>query len=171
MGYSASVDSYLIGTVTIWGGGSSTIPNNWMICDGTSLVRADYPDLYNITGVCFGAADGTHFNIPDLRGLFVRGKDGAASNDPDSSSRTALNGGCSGNNVGSYQKSAIRDHSHSQSRISQICMNGGRSTINAYCGGVFDLYDESVYHGDSGNNAFESRPNNRCFYYIIKVKS
>jgi len=41
---------------------------NWLPADGRSLVRADYPDLFTGIGTTFGAADGTHFNIPDLRG-------------------------------------------------------------------------------------------------------
>jgi microcystin-dependent protein len=39
----------------------------WMICNGNSLLRADYPDLFTAIGTQYGAADGTHFNIPDTR--------------------------------------------------------------------------------------------------------
>jgi len=40
----------------------------WLVCDGSSLLRTDYPDLFNVIGTAYGAADGTHFNLPDLRG-------------------------------------------------------------------------------------------------------
>jgi len=40
----------------------------WLLCDGASLLRSDYPDLFGVIGTTYGAADGTHFNIPDLRG-------------------------------------------------------------------------------------------------------
>ncbi len=53
-----------------------TIPNGWLECNGASLLRSDYPTLFAIIGTTFGAADGTHFNLPDLRGYFVRGMDG-----------------------------------------------------------------------------------------------
>lgn len=40
-------------------------------CDGTSFLRATYPDLFNSLGGTsspWGLPDGTHFNVPDLRG-------------------------------------------------------------------------------------------------------
>jgi len=40
----------------------------WLVCDGSSLLRTDYPDLFNVIGTAYGAVDGTHFNLPDLRG-------------------------------------------------------------------------------------------------------
>jgi microcystin-dependent protein len=48
---------------------SDTSPNtNWLSCDGTSLLRADYPDLFAVIGTTFGALDGAHFSLPDLQG-------------------------------------------------------------------------------------------------------
>jgi microcystin-dependent protein len=40
----------------------------WLLCDGASLLRADYPALFTALGTQWGAADSTHFNIPDWRG-------------------------------------------------------------------------------------------------------
>lgn len=49
--------------------GASTSPDaRWLPCDGSSLLRSDYPDLFTVIGVSYGAADGAHFNVPDLRG-------------------------------------------------------------------------------------------------------
>jgi microcystin-dependent protein len=53
----------------------STAPAGWLLCYGQSLLRADYPDLYNAIGVTYGAADGTHFSLPDCRGRASFGKD------------------------------------------------------------------------------------------------
>jgi len=39
----------------------------WLECNGDSLLRADYPALFTALGTTWGAADGTHFNIPDYR--------------------------------------------------------------------------------------------------------
>lgn len=50
---------------------------------GQSVLRADYPELFAVIGTTYGAVDGTHFNIPDLRGRVVAGKDdmgGASAN-------------------------------------------------------------------------------------------
>jgi len=58
---------------------SDTSPNtNWLSCDGTSLLRSDYPDLFAVIGTTFGAIDGTHFSLPDLQGRAPIG-DGAGS--------------------------------------------------------------------------------------------
>lgn len=57
----------MIGEIITYAG--STSPDaRWLPCDGSSLIRVDYPDLFNVIGTVYGAADGTHFNIPDLRG-------------------------------------------------------------------------------------------------------
>lgn len=53
-------------------------PDGWLLCDGASLLRATYPALFIAIGVAYGSADGTHFNVPDLRGRTPVGADGAA---------------------------------------------------------------------------------------------
>lgn len=50
-------------------------PTGWLLCYGQSLLRATYADLFTAIGTLFGAADGTHFNLPDLRGRVVAGQD------------------------------------------------------------------------------------------------
>jgi len=42
--------------------------NGWMVCDGRSLSRAAYPELFEIIGTSFGANDSATFKLPDLRG-------------------------------------------------------------------------------------------------------
>lgn len=42
--------------------------DGWMKCDGRSLIRVDYPDLFAIIGTSFGSGSGTTFNLPDSRG-------------------------------------------------------------------------------------------------------
>lgn len=53
---------------------TNTAPANWLICDGASLNRADYPQLFNIIGTTYGSASATTFNLPDLRQRFPMGK-------------------------------------------------------------------------------------------------
>lgn len=48
--------------------GSSTPPSGWLSTDGSSVLRATYPALFAVIGTTFGSADGTHFNLPDIRG-------------------------------------------------------------------------------------------------------
>lgn len=47
----------------------STAPSNFLLCDGSSLLRAGtYANLFAAIGTTYGFVDGTHFNLPDLRG-------------------------------------------------------------------------------------------------------
>ena len=57
----------------------STPPEHALACDGAAVSRAAYPELFRAIGTTFGAGDGsTTFNLPDLRGKFVRGTGGNA---------------------------------------------------------------------------------------------
>jgi len=89
-----------------------SIPAGWLLCDGSAISRTEYANLYNVIGVSWGAGDGsTTFNLPDMRGMFLRGVSGESGNDPDADERLVLNdnGGNTGNSVGSYQGDAIRN--------------------------------------------------------------
>lgn len=57
----------VIGEIVTYAGSTSPDPK-WLPCDGSSLLRVDYPDLFTVLGVVYGAADASHFNLPDLRG-------------------------------------------------------------------------------------------------------
>jgi microcystin-dependent protein len=55
------------------GWSAGTIPTGTLAADGSSVLRASYPDLFTAIGVTWGAADGTHFNVPLLVDKFVVG--------------------------------------------------------------------------------------------------
>lgn len=57
----------VIGEVIAYAGLTSPDPR-WLLCDGSSLLRTDYPDLFAIIGTTYGAVDGSHFTLPDLQG-------------------------------------------------------------------------------------------------------
>ena len=61
------------GVIVAYGG--STAPSGWLLCYGQSLLRASYVALFAAIGTTYGAADGTHFSLPDLRGRIAAGKD------------------------------------------------------------------------------------------------
>lgn len=42
--------------------------NGWLKCDGRSLSRAEYPELFDVIGTTFGANDPDTFKLPDMRG-------------------------------------------------------------------------------------------------------
>lgn len=49
-------------------GQAGSPPENYLSCNGRSLVRADYPALYAVIGVTWGMDSSTTFNLPDFRG-------------------------------------------------------------------------------------------------------
>jgi len=57
----------MIGEIIAYAGPTSPV-TEWLLCDGSSLLRSDFPDLFSIIGVSYGSADSSHFNLPDLRG-------------------------------------------------------------------------------------------------------
>lgn len=82
-----------LGTINAFGG--ATAPEGWLLCQGQALSRTTYKDLFDVIGTSFGSGDGsTTFNLPDLRGEFLRG---AGTN-----SRTTQG---DGGNVGEHQDS------------------------------------------------------------------
>ena len=100
------------GNIAPFAGTAENIPEGWLLCDGRELSRSEYQKLYDAIGVAWGTGDGsTTFNIPDLRGMFLRGVSYTETSiDPDMNSRTSnIHGGNSGNNVGSCQGDAIRN--------------------------------------------------------------
>ena len=65
-----------VDTGTIAAFGVSTAPSGYLKCDGAAISRTTYADLYTAIGTTFGSGDGsTTFNVPDLRGVWVRGLD------------------------------------------------------------------------------------------------
>jgi len=55
---------------------ANTAPTGWLECDGAAVSRTTYAALFTAIGTTWGSGDGsTTFNVPDLRGEFVRGWD------------------------------------------------------------------------------------------------
>lgn len=51
-----------------WSAQQVDTTDGWLICNGRSLLRSTYADLFAILGTSFGSVDSTHFNLPDCRG-------------------------------------------------------------------------------------------------------
>ena len=55
---------------------SDSIPDGWMLCDGSEINRGTYGNLYSLLGDTYGSGDGANtFNIPDLQEWFIKGVD------------------------------------------------------------------------------------------------
>lgn len=60
--------------------GGAAAPTGWLLCDGSSVLRADYPELFTALGGAsspWGLPDATHFSLPDMRGRTPVGRDAA----------------------------------------------------------------------------------------------
>jgi len=146
------------GTIITYAGAS--IPAGFLLCDGSAVSRTTYSALFTALGIAWGQGDGsTTFNLPDLRGRFLRGVDGAAGNDPDKASRTATNtGGNTGNNVGSLQADDFKSHIHGGILMAGVSASNLGSTLpNTVSGGQTSA---------TGGN--ETRPKNVDVNFIIK---
>lgn len=62
----------VIGSIIPYSG--STIPTGYLECDGSAVSRLDYPELFGVIGVTYGAGDGsTTFNLPNFSGRVALG--------------------------------------------------------------------------------------------------
>ena len=173
------------GTIKAFGG--SELPDGWLYCDGSTVSRTDYSDLYNAILEKWGEGDdNTTINLPDLRGQFLRGIDnmdntvgtggGIANIDPDRAGRTAkYAGGNTQNSVGSYQGDEFEAHRHNY-----IFKEGGiegtgviqTPNYNLAAGSQIYRWSGDDYLMNSGvehtGNSTETRPKNAYVNYIIK---
>ena len=60
-----------IGTVVFYLG--TTIPDGYLLCNGASLLRTEYPELFEVLGEKFGSVDSAHFTLPDTHHRFLEG--------------------------------------------------------------------------------------------------
>jgi microcystin-dependent protein len=151
----------------------SVAPTGWIKADGSAISRTTYADLFSVVGTIYGTGNGTTtFNLPDLRGEFIRGWDDSRGAD-------------SGRTLGSFQDSDNKSHSHSATSSKtgdhrhSIPSRGNDSTGNGYVedassGGTV----RTTYTGDEGSHTHiitvgssggtESRPRNVAMLAVIK---
>lgn len=84
---------------------ASSAPVGYLECAGQAVSRADYAALFAVIGTSFGAGDGSTFNLPDMRGEFVRGWDHGRGID-------------AGRALGSGQSDELKSHNHTASTAS-----------------------------------------------------
>jgi len=170
-----------VGSVMPFAGDASKVPDGWLLCDGSAVSRSDYAALYGVIGTAWGSGNNaTTFNLPDMRGMFLRGVSADAGKDVDVNARLPLkDGGNSGNNVGSYQGDAIRNIT---GRITSIYSGGNSSVCEAT--GAFSRTDQRVQGNQYAQDraaatidlnaslvvpvGSDNRPQNVYVNYIIK---
>jgi microcystin-dependent protein len=157
------------GTVVAYAGDPAKIPEGWLLCDGAPLDRSAFAPLFAAIGTTWGAPNGQQFNLPDLRGRFLRGTNGTSSVDPDCAGRTpSATGGATGCAVGTTQGDAIPAHTHTLTIPASVLINGysmgsGQSFYAAGTSpGTVMGTTSSVGAGP------EARPKNAAVVYIVK---
>ena len=165
-----------------------SVPSGYLECNGAAVSRTTYSALFAVIGTAYGSGNGSStFNLPDLRGEFVRGVDRGRGVD-------------SGRNIATSQGSQNAQHNHSASASSNSSVTdpghfhnllydngsfGGSSgavtprgsntpsnpginnRISTKTTGVSVSTSTSVSIGNHGGN--ESRPRNVAMMYIIKI--
>lgn len=142
-----------VGSGLIWFTDSE--PANHLECDGSALSRTVYAELFAVIGTVFGSGDGsTTFNLPDLRGYFLRGWDNGRGVD-------------SGRVFGSSQDDAYESHSHSASYSKQW---GNSTTGNSSVFIMGASADGSGSFSISSSGSSETRPKNVSIMFCIKYQ-
>lgn len=159
-----------VGEVTAFAGSTNTIPDGWLLCDGTPLNSTNYPALHAAIGSSWGDASddfnpSTNFRLPDMRGYFLRGVDHGAGNDPNVVSRTYAIGSDTNNSVGSIQGDELKAHNHTyQTAFDKNGAPSGANNSGSYR--YWRQGDRNVNTSPSGG--YETRPKNVYVNYIIK---
>jgi len=69
-GESSGVAAMPAGSIQPWP--SNTIPEGWLLCDGSAVSRTTYSDLFAVIGTSYGIGDNsTTFNLPNLKGRTI----------------------------------------------------------------------------------------------------
>ena len=151
-------DKTPVGTILV-NASNTNLPAGYIWCDGAKLTRTDanYVELFAAIGTVWGAPDATSFNVPDLRGVFLRGKDSNRTMDPDRNNRLAsAPGGATADAVGSFQDYAVQTHPHA---FSGSGTTGGGGDHNHGVNGTRDGGDPGRYGLAVVANSNENTPN------------
>jgi hypothetical protein len=151
----------------------SAAPAGWLYCNGQQVNRVTYAALFSAIGTTYGAGNGSStFNLPDLRGEFIRGWDNGRGID-------------TGRAFGSTQKGTITvaDPNLNSLNVAGIYCQFEYNTstfapvagydivnINDYAG-VYRASISGTAFGALETNGFAqgaTRPRNIALYYCIK---
>lgn len=149
------------GSIVAWP--SATPPNGWLECNGGAISRTTFSQLFAVISDDYGIGDGaTTFNVPDLRGRFIRGWSHGSGADPDAATRTNRGDGVAGDNVGTKQAGQVQSHTHGLLHNPANIQNTPSGVTGFFAYGL----PATSSTGATGGN--ETRPVNINLMYIIK---
>lgn len=139
------------GMITPYAG--QTCPAGWLDAVGTAVSRSAYPALFSAIGTTWGSGDGSStFNVPDLRGYFLRMQDAGAGRDP---SRV----------LGSSQPGSVGPHQHN---VPVANGSAGSGSTNTFTYPIANGTTSVATTGQDPASAGETRPINIAVWYCVK---
>lgn len=127
----------------------NSAPTGWIKANGSAVSRTTYANLFAAIGTTYGAGDGsTTFNIPDLRGYFVRGFDDGRGID-------------AGRVFGSNQAHMFASHTHVQDARTVLGAVGSSAQVGSANG-----LNGGTTQATGGS---ETRPINIALLFCIKI--
>ena len=158
----------------------ATVPTGYLECNGAAVSRTTYSALFAIIGTNYGTGNGSStFNLPDLRGEFIRGFDNGKGTD--SGRAIASSQGSAnlshGHSVGASVSDPGHQHSTSLDGVRVFTVPGPSSIpfggAGGYPGTHWSMSDAntgiSVNISQSNAGGSEARPRNIAMMYIIKI--
>ncbi len=134
----------------------------WMVCDGRKLEIELYPQLFEVLGSTYNVwpvDSSREFNIPDYRGMFMRGVDMGSGNDPDVRVRKLPNESWS-DGVGGRQADQLKEHNHQYKALQE--------NAQANQGYGPPLFIPTGNQNTENTGGVETRPVNVAVYFIIR---
>ncbi len=128
----------------------SPIPDGYLRCEGQTVSRTTYSRLYTVIGTVYGAGNGSStFNVPDMRGQFMRGYDAGRGIDPTRA-------------FGSTQEDMLKAHSHRvRAQEQRLSMDNIQYDLMSADSGFLDDRTEET-------GGTETRPTNVAMCWLIK---
>jgi microcystin-dependent protein len=165
------------GMIAYWP--ASGIPDGWLECNGATVSRDAYSELYAVIGDKYGKGDGsTTFNLPELRGEFLRVWSHGRTETVDGETVEIDDD----RELGSAQSDEFKHHQHLFVTSPRWANEGGytevstfQSTRNTTSGdgpqGHYrtkdDVYDEDWDDDYGGSGGDETRPRNMALMACI----
>jgi len=157
----------------------ASVPSGYLECNGAAVSRSTFAALFAVIGTQYGSGNGSStFNLPDLRGEFIRGFDNGKGTD---SGRSIASSQSDQNKQHNHPaSSSVNDsgHVHATTFDNKKYFPGGGSTSITYGGAggypadVFTMSSAttgiSVSTTTSNDGGGETRPRNIAMMYIIK---
>lgn len=130
-----------VGEIRLWVNSKSfPSPDNWFLCNGRSLSRTDYPELFARIGTKYGATDDTHFNLPNLIGRVLIGTGQRVNTAP--TFKLGDKGGVESNHLTAQNLPAHRHTMHVSNAAASVSAPG---TATSSGGAVLSVAKQSGY--------------------------